>query len=253
MKILCGLGNPGKKYLFTRHNLGFMLIDFIAGREAAGSGNWRKKHQCLIQEITIGRQRVLLLKPQTFMNLSGKAVREVINFYKTPLEDLLIIQDDKDQPFGQLKFQRARGDGGHRGIQDIHRELGSKDYCRLKMGIAPSCLTKEQSLLSKPKSTYQGTKEVAQVEVTKALLTDALPEKSPSSISANITETSVTKTNITETSIAKKGGTAQFVLSVFEKEEQKNLQPFLKRGKEALFCFIEKGFSLAATRFNSKI
>ena len=224
MKILFGLGNPGKKYLFTRHNLGFMLIDFIASEEAS----WRKKHQCLIQEINVGERRVLLCKPQTFMNLSGKAVREVINFYKIPLEDLLILQDDKDQPFGQLKFQRARGDGGHRGIQDIHRELGSKDYSRLKMGIALPYLVEEQNPLSQSEATsQQGTKKADQLKATKS--------------------------RSTAPSIHKKIGTAQFVLSAFGEEEQKNLPSFLNKGKEAVFCFIEKGFSLAATHFNSKI
>ena len=230
MKILFGLGNPGKKYLLTRHNLGFMLLDFIAETDT-----WRKKQSCLVQEITIGGRRVLLAKPQTFMNLSGKAVREMLNFYKTPLEDLLIIQDDKDQAFGQLKFQRARGDGGHRGIQNIHQELGSKDYGRLKMGIAPAVKEK----LSAP-SPPETNRETAQKTNKGKLSLKTLLSFPQNHFNPFITSSS-------------KNGTAQFVLSAFEEEERKKLPAFLKLGAEAARSFIEKGFERSANQFNSKI
>lgn len=129
MKCIVGLGNPGEKYLFTRHNIGFMVVD------ALGEDGFQKKHESLIKKIQIEKTSVLLVKPQTYMNLSGKAVREIVTFYKISLDDLLVIQDDIDQPFLHLKFQKNRGHGGHNGIRHIHKELGASDYARLKLGI----------------------------------------------------------------------------------------------------------------------
>ena len=106
MKIIVGLGNPGSKYLFTRHNLGFIVIDALSENTA-----FQNKYKSLIQKTEIENETVLLTKPQTFMNLSGQAVQQIIHFYKTPLENLLVIHDDKDLPFGTMKFskiQRAR-------------------------------------------------------------------------------------------------------------------------------------------------
>ena len=131
MKVIVGLGNPGSKYLFARHNLGFMIIDALTENNP-----FQNKYKSLIQKKEIENETVLLVKPQTFMNLSGQAVREIIHFYKLPLENLLVIHDDKDLPFGTMKFQKSRGHGGHNGIKNIHQELQSKNYFRLKMGVA---------------------------------------------------------------------------------------------------------------------
>ena len=131
MKVIVGLGNPGSKYLFTRHNLGFIVIDALSENK-----NFQNKYKSQIQKTEIGGSSILLVKPQTFMNLSGQAIREIIHFYKIALENLLVIHDDKDLPFGAIKFQVSRGHGGHNGIKNIHQELNSKDYFRLKMGVA---------------------------------------------------------------------------------------------------------------------
>ena len=133
MKIIVGLGNPGSQYLLTRHNLGFMLIDSLCDREA-----FKKKHKSLIQKIPLAGESVLLVKPQTYMNLSGVAVQEILSFYKSSLEDLMVVHDDKDLSFGSMKLQKSRGHGGHNGIRNIHQCLNSSDYCRLKMGVAPA-------------------------------------------------------------------------------------------------------------------
>lgn len=133
MKIIVGLGNPGTKYLLTRHNLGFMLIDALISDSSV-----QNKHKSLVQKTKIAETPLLLVKPQTFMNLSGQAVREILSFYKSELEDLLVIHDDKDLAFGTMRFQKTRGAGGHNGVASIHQELGSSDYCRLKMGVAPN-------------------------------------------------------------------------------------------------------------------
>ena len=134
MKIVVGLGNPGEKYLFTRHNLGFMLIDAMVTE----NDTFQNKHKSWICKTVIKEQPVLLVKPKTFINLSGQALKDIVNFYKIPLSDILVIHDDKDQVFGKIKFQKSRGHGGHNGVKNIHQELQSQDYCRLKMGIAPS-------------------------------------------------------------------------------------------------------------------
>ena len=151
MKLIVGLGNPGEKYLLTRHNIGFMAIDILAESKSVEHKRERdskrpllkqalkrffqKKRQSLIQKTQISGQPALLAKPQTFMNLSGRAVQEIMGFYKIPLDDLLVIQDDKDLPFQSMKFQKSRGHGGHNGIKNIHEALGSNGYARLKLGI----------------------------------------------------------------------------------------------------------------------
>lgn len=130
MKLIVGLGNLGDKYLWTRHNIGFMVIDSLADTTP-----FQKKHSSLIQKTKITHQDILLAKPQTYMNLSGQAVQQISHYYKIPLEDILVIQDDKDLPFLAIKFQKSRGHGGHNGIKNIHERLGSNDYVRLKLGV----------------------------------------------------------------------------------------------------------------------
>ena len=129
MKLIVGLGNPGASYLMTRHNVGFMVID------ALSEGSFVKKHKSLIQKIPLAGTPTLLAKPQTYMNCSGEAVRDLMGFYKVPLQNLLVIQDDVDQLFLSMKFQKNRGHGGHRGIQSIHEDIKTSDYARLKLGV----------------------------------------------------------------------------------------------------------------------
>lgn len=130
MKLIVGLGNPEPKYLLTPHNIGFMIIDSLSD-----GSEFKKKHKSLIQKTKWGDQDVLLAKPQTYMNLSGEAVREIVKFYKINIKDLLVVQDDIDQDFLKMKFQKNRSEGGHNGIRSIHAELNTPDYARLKLGI----------------------------------------------------------------------------------------------------------------------
>lgn len=130
MKVVVGLGNPGKRYDRTRHNVGFAVIDLVA----AGA-RFQKRFQAEVGEIFEGDHKVLLVKPQTFMNLSGRCVREVIEFYQVDLGDLLVVCDDINLPLGKLRF-RARGThGGHNGLRDIQNHLGSTEYSRLRIGV----------------------------------------------------------------------------------------------------------------------
>lgn len=134
MKMIVGLGNPGPKYLMTRHNIGFMVIDSLAENWNC-AGRFTPDKKALIQKVSFQGHPVLLVKPQTYMNLSGEAVQPLVHYYKIELADLLVIHDEVDLPYGQMRFQRKRGHGGQNGVRNIHERLGSNEYGRLKMGV----------------------------------------------------------------------------------------------------------------------
>jgi PTH1 family peptidyl-tRNA hydrolase len=133
IKLVVGLGNPGTKYHETRHNIGFELVDRLArgGRGAAFS----RKFDGLLAETEIDFRRVLLLKPETFMNLSGRSVGQAVRFYKLALSDILVVCDDLSLPLGKLRFRPGGSDGGQKGLRDITAHLGTDQYPRLRIGI----------------------------------------------------------------------------------------------------------------------
>ena len=131
MKLVVGLGNPGQKYVQNRHNVGFMVIDRILG-EYSASPHASKKLQSI--SYFLDKKRILV-KPQTFMNLSGRAVNRVVNFYKVKPEDLLVVHDDVDLEFGEVKHQFCRGAAGHRGVESIVEALGSEKFARVRIGV----------------------------------------------------------------------------------------------------------------------
>lgn len=131
--LFVGLGNPGDKYLLTRHNIGFMAVDWIA-REFEIT-NFKKEHKAEVTKLDFEGQKVFLCKPQTFMNLSGESVQALMAYYKIPRENILVLQDDLAMPFGSLRFMTNRSPGGHNGIKDIHNKIG-ENYTRLKIGIS---------------------------------------------------------------------------------------------------------------------
>jgi peptidyl-tRNA hydrolase, PTH1 family len=133
MHIVVGLGNPGPRYQLTRHNIGFLVIDALIPHLGARAlpDNFNAK----VYEYKGEGLDVKFVKPQTFMNLSGEAVQPLMAYYKVPLENLIVIQDDIDQAFGKLKLQKKRGDGGHNGIKSINEKLGTNEYARLKLGV----------------------------------------------------------------------------------------------------------------------
>jgi PTH1 family peptidyl-tRNA hydrolase len=140
MKLVVGLGNPGLKYAQTRHNVGWLVVDEVARRAGAA---WLKEKDAEVCEVRLGAgpgttpgEKVLLVKPQTFMNASGKAVAPLLSFYKLELGDLLAVQDDLDSPFGLLKFRMGGRHGGQNGVRDLIRLLGSEAFARLKIGIS---------------------------------------------------------------------------------------------------------------------
>jgi peptidyl-tRNA hydrolase, PTH1 family len=133
MKVVVGLGNPGRAYEGTRHNVGFAVVDVLAA--APGCGRWQSRFHALVAELNEGGEKVLLVKPETFMNLSGRCVRQVMDFYHLELADLLVVCDDINLPLGKLRV-RARGThGGHNGLHDIQNHLGTTEYARLRIGV----------------------------------------------------------------------------------------------------------------------
>lgn len=134
MKLIVGLGNPGPKYALTRHNIGFILIDALV-EVYEGQRRYKTEFKAETQKVKINGEPVLVCKPQTFMNLSGESVQPLMAFYDIKLEDILVIHDEIDQPFGHIKFQVKRGHGGHNGIRNIHQLLGTDDYARLRIGV----------------------------------------------------------------------------------------------------------------------
>ena len=133
MKIIAGLGNPGDRYLFTRHNAGFMAVDRLAVNHSLSFG--RKRFDALVAEGTIAGIAVTLLKPQTFMNLSGAAVGRFVHYFKCDPAELLVVHDDLDLPFGTLRIKSGGGDGGHKGLKSIIEHLGTEEFLRLRLGI----------------------------------------------------------------------------------------------------------------------
>ena len=136
MKLIAGLGNIGNKYTFTRHNAGFMLADSIALNHNLNFKE-NSKLKCLITTLKENNEDYIIIKPTTFMNLSGEAVRAVIDYYKIPIEDILIVYDDISLPLGKIRFRANGSDGGHNGIKSIIQHLGTQNFARLKIGIGP--------------------------------------------------------------------------------------------------------------------
>lgn len=133
--LIAGLGNPGKEYENTRHNVGFRCVDALAQAHHIAFEPKKRSHAKLA-DGTIAGQRVLLAKPQTYMNLSGSAVQGLMAFYKIPPQRLLVIFDDLDLPFGTLRIRHKGGSGGHRGLTDIIQRIGTQDFPRIRFGIA---------------------------------------------------------------------------------------------------------------------
>jgi PTH1 family peptidyl-tRNA hydrolase len=146
MKIIVGLGNPGKKFKKTRHNLGFIVVESLRSKFKNFS-NWKKSKKFLseISEGKIDSERVILVKPQTFMNNSGKAIKLLTKSFKLKAESLFVIHDDLDLPLGKMKISIGRGSGGHKGVQSIIDEIGTKDFVRFRIGIKPNSKFKMQN------------------------------------------------------------------------------------------------------------
>ena len=133
MKLFVGLGNPGAKYAGNRHNIGFMALDRIASDH--GFGPWKSAFKAQVAEGRLGSDKVLLLKPQTFMNLSGEAVRAALDFYKLAPADVTVFHDELDLAPGKCRVKQGGGHAGHNGLRSIHQHLGTDAYGRVRLGI----------------------------------------------------------------------------------------------------------------------
>jgi PTH1 family peptidyl-tRNA hydrolase len=131
--LIVGLGNPGRDYEKTRHNIGFRCLDEIAAKHGMTFG--KKQGKAVIAEGKIGEHKVLLVKPQTYMNLSGNSVRELVNFYKVPIDHILVIGDDLDIPLGTIRIRMQGSAGGQKGLKHIMEQLGTPNVYRLRVGI----------------------------------------------------------------------------------------------------------------------
>lgn len=134
MKLIVGLGNPGKEYDNTRHNVGFMIIDSIL--KQLNIQNGKEKMGGLYFETNINGEKILFLKPQKYINLSGEVIKKYIDFYKIDIKDVLIFHDDLDLPLGTFKLREKGGSGGHNGLKNIEDNLKTNNYCRMKIGIS---------------------------------------------------------------------------------------------------------------------
>lgn len=133
MKLIVGLGNPGKEYAKTRHNAGFRVVDQLASK--LGAGFDRSKFKGEYAQADFSQNELLLVKPQTYMNLSGETVQGFAGYFKIGLPDLLVVSDDVNLPVGALRLRRGGSDGGQKGLRDISQRMGSQEYARLRVGV----------------------------------------------------------------------------------------------------------------------
>jgi PTH1 family peptidyl-tRNA hydrolase len=139
MRIIVGLGNPGKKFERTRHNLGFSIVENLK-LKIKNFSDWKKerKFRAEISQGKIGKEKIILAKPQTFMNESGKSAKLLIKSYNLEPKNLIVVHDDIDLPLGKIKISIGRGSAGHKGVQSIIDELGTKNFVRFRIGIKPT-------------------------------------------------------------------------------------------------------------------
>jgi peptidyl-tRNA hydrolase, PTH1 family len=169
MKLIVGLGNPGPKYTGTRHNVGFDVVDYLAA--GPGCTPFREKFEAFVAEMKEGDEPVLLVKPLTFMNLSGRAVRAILDFYKVPVENLLVICDDFNLPLGKLRVRTRGSHGGQNGLRNIQEQLGTDAYTRLRIGVGAPAFDAIDHVLSKFKPGERSAVEDAIANAAQASLT----------------------------------------------------------------------------------
>ena len=153
MKLIVGLGNPGTKYKNTRHNAGFMALDFLAEHYGFEPFKTLDKGKSLVTKGGIAGKKVILMKPQTFMNLSGIPTQAMSAYFKIDLKDIIAIYDEAELPFGQLRIRRDGSAGGHNGVKSLIEQLGGDDFIRVRLGIKPDVPFKgalEDYVLGKP-------------------------------------------------------------------------------------------------------
>lgn len=137
MNLIIGLGNPGKQYEKTRHNIGFIMCDFLVHLWELQTFTYERKFFAEISSNTISNKKTLLIKPQTFMNLSGTSIQSLVDYFKIPQENILILHDDKDLSFGEIRIATESSSAGHRGVQNIFDTLKTQKIQRIRIGVGP--------------------------------------------------------------------------------------------------------------------
>ena len=231
MKMLVGLGNPGEKYLLTPHNIGWIVMDSLAHHLNI---QWHSKKKFSSQIAFTEQQKNLLVKPLTYMNLSGVAVKNVMNYYHLNLNNLLVIHDDIDLPFLSLRFQKNRGPAGHNGLKNINEELASQNYTRLRIGMQAFIEQKYQKETHST-STQDQAKVSDEDENKKENWLSSLPPINP-----------LLLTNHPSPQLTR------LVLKPFTKKEQALLPDFLNKTIEAIEYFLSEGLEKSANRYNSE-
>jgi PTH1 family peptidyl-tRNA hydrolase len=176
MKLIAGLGNIGNKYTFTRHNAGFMLLDSIALNSGL-SFKENSRLKCLITNLRNGINDYVLIKPTTFMNLSGEAIRAVMDYYKISVQDLIIIYDDIALEMGKIRIRANGSDGGHNGIKSIIQHIGTNKFNRIKVGIGPQIGPSEHYVLQNfSKEQMEVLKEIIDktIDAAKCLISEGI-------------------------------------------------------------------------------
>ncbi len=163
MIIIVGLGNPGREYENTRHNVGFQAVDKFQEKNNFPVFKMSAKFNSLISEGVFDNEKTILVKPQTYMNDSGKAIKTLTDFYKLRNENILVIQDDIDLPTGKMKISIGRGSAGHKGIESIIKELGTDNFSRIRIGIEPKDKEKKAGELVLKGFTKKEQKELESV------------------------------------------------------------------------------------------
>ncbi len=154
IKLIIGIGNPGEEYKDTRHNIGFMMLDYIARKNEFGNFEMNKKLNALTAKGKLEGSPIMLAKPQIYVNKSGEAVSKLIKNFKLKIENLLVIQDDLDIPFGNTKLSFDKNSGGHKGVESVMKALKTKKFYRLRIGLATTGLAKARHQSDKKRDQF---------------------------------------------------------------------------------------------------
>lgn len=153
-KLIIGFGNPDKEYQNTRHNVGFMMVDYIAKKNDCGDFEPNKKLNSLVTKCKIGKNQFVLVKPQTYVNKTGEAAFKLKNFYKIKPENIILVHDDLDIEFGNFKLSFGKNSGGHKGIESVIKALKTKNFWRLRIGTAVRALNKAREQSDKKRDAF---------------------------------------------------------------------------------------------------
>lgn len=175
MKLIVGLGNPDKEYQNTRHNLGWLVLDALAEKKQLKWTRHQSGHS-LTTDFSLGKEKIILAKPLTYMNNSGQAVSSLQKFFKISTNDLLVIYDDIDLPFGKIRISNNRSAGGHNGVESIINQIKSKDFKRIRLGIGPQTGPAEDFVLKKFNSSEKI--KLSEIIDTSHLILETILEKS---------------------------------------------------------------------------